>query len=427
MTSRTSTAVPQASRKASAARDHTRKTTCRICGGTNLASILDLGAMPPANAYLKQEDLGKPEPAFPLALYFCRTCSLAQLLDVVNPEILFKNYHFLTGASQPSVDHFRKYSDEVVKPLVNSKEDLVVDIGGNDGVLLSFVKEYARVLNVDPADNLAPLSEQKGVPFHSAFFTSQVARDLIARHGTASVVTANNVFAHTDPLCDVFKGVSALIGDKGTFIFEVHWAKHFIEEGAFDQIYHEHLCFHSLHALRYLIESAGMTVFDVQVVPMQGRSLRVFAAKDRPATAAVGAILKEEQEAQLTNEATFRSFAANVEHSKQELLALLTRLKKEGKRVVGYGAPAKGNTLLNYYGIGPDLIECLTDTTPLKQGLYSPGMRIPIVSPERLQAERPDYVLLLAWNFKDYILEREKGLRERGTKFIVPVPTLQVI
>lgn len=404
-----------------------QRTTCRVCEGTDLIKVLDLGSTPPANAYLKKEDLEKPENSFPLALYYCRTCSLAQLLDVVNPEVLFKDYHFLTGASTPSVEHFKKYAEEVIKPLVSSKEDLVIDIGGNDGVLLSFVKDYARVLNVDPADNLAPLSEEKGVSFYSAFFTSQTANDIIAKYGQAKVVVANNVFAHTDPIRDVFNGVAKLIGDEGTFVFEVHWNKHLIEEGAFDQIYHEHLCFYSLHAAKYLVESAGMKVFDVQIVPMQGQSLRVFASKDKVERESVNEILEIEKRAGLTDEKTFLAFGEKVSGNKEKLRELLLNLKAEGKRIVGYGAPAKGNTLLNYYGIGPDILDYLTDTTPLKQGLYSPGMHIPIVSPERLLTDTPDYILLLAWNFKDAILEKEKALREKGVKFIITVPEVSVV
>ncbi|MEK7089928.1 MAG: class I SAM-dependent methyltransferase, partial [Patescibacteria group bacterium] len=342
-------------------------------------------------------------------------------------EILFKNYHFLTGASAPSVAHFKKYADEVIRPLITSPDDLVVDIGGNDGVLLSFVKDYARVLNVDPADNLAPISEEKSVPFYPAFFTSETADDLIEKYGKAKVVVANNVFAHTDPLRNVFKGVAKLIGDNGTFVFEVHWNKHLIEEGAFDQIYHEHLCFYSLHAAKYLVEASGMKVFDVEIVPTQGQSLRVYASKNKVEKSSVNEILKIERKAGLTDEKTFLTFGKKVSDNKEKLRTLLLDLKAQGKRIIGYGAPAKGNTLLNYYGIGPETLDYLTDTTVLKQGLYSPGMHIPIVSPEKLITDTPDYILLLAWNFKDAILEKEKVLRERGVKFIITVPTVEVI
>jgi hypothetical protein len=403
------------------------KETCRVCEGTDLVEVLDLGSTPPANAYLAASDLDKPEKSFPLVLYFCRICSLAQLRHVVDPETLFKGYHFLTSASAPSVAHFKEYAEKAILPLLNSHDDLVIDIGGNDGVLLSYVKDKARVLNVDPADNLAPISEAKGVPFYPAFFNSKTADEIVEKFGRAKVVTANNVFAHTDPIRDVFTGVAKLIGDEGTFIFEAHWAKHLVDENAFDQIYHEHLCFYSLHALKVLVEATGMQIFDVEIVPTQGFSLRVFAAKNRRPKKSVERILEEEREAGLTDEATYRRFAENVRINKEKIVNLLSELKRSGKKIVGYGAPAKSNTLLNYYGLGKEILDYLTDTTSLKQGLYSPGTHIPIVSPERLLTDTPDYIFLLAWNFKDAILEKEKPLREKGVKFIVPVGTIEVI
>lgn len=407
--------------------DYVHNEACRVCLGTDLVKILDLGSTPPANAYLAEEQLGLSEKSFPLVLYFCRTCSLAQLLDVVNPEILFKDYHFLTGASAPSVAHFKEYADQVIRPLIHSPNDLVIDIGGNDGVLLSYVKDEARVLNVDPADNLAPISEEKGVPFYTAFFTSNTADDILSKHGHATVVVANNVFAHTDPIRDVFTGVAKLIGEEGTFVFEVHWAKHLVDEGCFDQMYHEHLCFYSLHAAKYLVEATGMKVFKVEIVPTQGKSLRVYVAKNRAQEASVDQVLGEEIAAGLTHEEAYEAFAAKVQSNKEKVLAILGDLKREGKKIVGYGAPAKGNTLLNYYGIGTETLEYLTDTTSLKQGLYSPGMHVPIVSPEKLHTDTPDYIFLLAWNFKDAILEKEKELRDKGVKFIVTVPEVEII
>lgn len=263
--------------------------------------------------------------------------------------------------------------------------------------------------------------------FYSAFFTSETADDIIAKYGKATVVVANNVFAHTDPIRDVFGGVAKLIGNEGTFVFEVHWAKHLVEEGAFDQIYHEHLCFYSLHAAKYLVEVAGMSIFDVEIVPMQGKSLRVYASKNKEATPNVARILQEEEDAGLTHEEVYQRFSREVETNKNILLELLHGLKAQGKRIIGYGAPAKGNTLLNYYGLSIETLDYLTDTTPLKQGLYSPGQHIPIFPPEKLLTDTPDYVLLLAWNFRDAILEKEEILREKGVKFIVTVPKVEVL
>jgi hypothetical protein len=408
--------------------DWVHRTECRVCGGADLVPLLDLGTTPPANAYLRREQLAEPERRFPLAIHLCTHCSLVQLLDVVNPEILFKDYHYVTGASLPSVAHFQEYADTVVAPFLESKSDLVIDIGGNDGVLLSFLTDRARVLNVDPADNLAVLSEARGVPFHADFFTSSVAQELRALHGPARVITANNVFAHTDPIRDVFSGVASLLDTHGVFVFEVHWVNHLLSEGCFDQIYHEHLCFYSLHALAHLVEASGMRIFDVQIVPTQGQSLRVFASVDRrPVNAAVEAVLAEERRSGVTKYETWQQFAATVAQGKQAMVDLLSSLKQQGKRIAGYGAPAKSSTLLNYYGIGPETLDYIADSTPLKQGLYTPGMHIPIVPIERLAEDPPDYVFILVWNFKDAILAREQALRERGVKFILAFPRITVV
>lgn len=408
-------------------RGYTHHTKCRVCLSTDLVLILDLGKTPPANAFLRKEDLHKEELHFPLAIYFCRNCTLVQLLDAVDAQILFRDYHYLSGASTPLVEHFKEYASSAIRPYIQSKEDLVIDIGGNDGVLLEFVKKFAQVLNVDPADNLRAVSEAKGVPFYNAFFGSKTVPDLLAAHGRPRIVTANNVFAHIDPIRDVFAGVASLIGDDGVFIFEVHWVKHLVEENSFDQIYHEHLCFYSLHALKYLVEKSGMKIFDVEIVSSQGKSLRVFASKDRPASTRVDSVLAEEERAGLTTEGSYHEFATRVKENKRNVVDFILNLHKEGKRVAGYGAPAKGNTLLNFYGLGPEIISYLTDTTPLKQGLFSPGMHIPVVSPDQLRTDPPDYLLLLVWNYKDAVLKKEAALRAAGVKFIVTVPRLEVL
>jgi hypothetical protein len=408
--------------------DCVRRTDCRVCGSTDLVPLLDLGVSPPANSYLRAEQLDEPERHYPLSIHFCTHCSLVQLLHVVDPRVLFEDYHYLTGASTPSVAHFQNYANSVVVPFLDSPRDLVIDIGGNDGVLLSFLTDKARVLNVDPAENLGPMSEERGVPFHAAFFSSETAKELRAAHGPARVITANNVFAHTDPIRDVFAGVASLLDQNGVFIFEVHWVKHLLDNACFDQIYHEHLCYYSLHALTHLVESAGMKIFDVEIVPMQGQSLRVFASVDeRPVSERVAAVLGEESRSGVTRVTTWQDFAATVERGKREMVTLLYRIKSEGKRIVGYGAPAKSSTLLNYYGIGRDTLDYIADSTPLKQGLYTPGMHIPIVAPERLTESTPDYVLILAWNFADAILAKEQALRERGVKFILAFPQVTVM
>jgi hypothetical protein len=233
--------------------------------------------------------------------------------------------------------------------------------------------------------------------------------------------------AHIDDIRGVFEGVSSLLSDDGSYVFEVHWVGNLIGDGGFDQIYHEHLCYYSLLTLNRLIEDSGMHIFDVEFVPIHGKSLRVFAGKKQQKTKAVDEVFLLEKEIGLDKTETFKKFSEKVEKNRADILDVLSRLKKEGKKIAGYGAPAKGNTLLNYVGIGPDVIDYLTDTTPMKQGLYSPGGHIPVVSPDKLISDRPDYVLLLAWNYADAILKKEAKLREDGVKFIIPVPDVRII
>ena len=407
--------------------DFIHKTDCRICGGADFVKILDLGEMPPANSFLEKEDLDKPEKKFPLVVYFCKNCGLLQLLGVVSPDILFSNYDYLTSASKPLVEHFIKMAQELAGKFIKSKDDLVVEIGGNDAVLLESIKDKCRVLNIEPARNVAESSRQKGVETIDEFFSKKIAGDIFKKYGSAKIVVANNVMAHIDDIKDVFEGVKNLINEDGVFIFEVHWVGNLIGDGGFDQIYHEHLCYFSLTVLKNLVEQFGLKIFDVQLTPIHGESLRVFVGKNFKVLDSVNEFLEKERVSGLDKEETFLKFFEKVEKNKEKLKDLLLKLKQEGKRVVGYGAPAKGNTLLNYFGINGDILDFLTDTTPLKQGMYSPGMRIPVYHPEKLNEIKPDYILLLAWNYADAILEKEKELRNQGVKFIIPVPEAKIV
>lgn len=392
-----------------------------------MVRILDLGEMPPANAFLKEEELHKPEPKFPLVVYFCNTCNLLQLLDVVSPEILFGEYDYLTSASKPLAEHFIKTANELVTRFNIKKDDLVLEIGGNDGVLLSAIKDKCRVLNVEPAKNIAELSKNNGIDTLNRFFSEGVAEDILKKYGFAKLVVANNVLAHIDDMRGLFSGVKKLIGEDGVFVFEVHWVGNLISEGGFDQIYHEHLCYHSLHDLKYLSEDLGLKIFDIETVPIHGESMRVFVSQNIPAKGSVAEFLQREEAMGLTKKETFMKFADKVRSSKQNLQNMLKELKNSGKTIVGYGAPAKGNTLLNYYGVTPALVSFLTDTTPLKQGMYAPGTRIPVLHPDVAKKKLPDYFLLLAWNYADAILKKEEELRKSGVKFIIPVPEPKIV
>ena len=410
--------------------DFFHKTTCRVCKSSDLVKILDLGEMPLANAFLKKEDLDKPETKFPLAVYFCKSCGLLQLLDVVNPEILFRHYYYLTSASKPLADHFIELGKNLADRFVKSKNDLVVEIGGNDAVLLDSIKNRCRVLNIEPAKNIAKISREKGVDTIDEFFSAKLAKEIFRKYGPVKVITTSNVIAHIDNLHDVFKGVKILIGDEGIFVFEVHWVGNLLGlagVGGFDQIYHEHLSYFSLSVLEKLINQFGLKIFDVKLILVYGQSLQVYVNKNYEVSESVNKFLEKEKNLGLDKMETYVNFAKSVEKNKSELKDLLLRLKEENKKIVGYGAAAKGNTLLNYFQIDNKILDFIVDDSLLKQGLYTPGTHIPIFSPDRLKENRPDYLLLLAWNYAESILKKEQKLRDAGVKFIIPVPKVKTV
>ena len=411
-------------------KDFIHKTTCRICISSDLVKILDLGEMPLANAFLKKEDLDRPEVKFPLVVYFCNNCGLLQLLDVVNQEILFRHYYYLTSTSKPLADHFVKLGKNLVDRFIKSKNDLIVEIGGNDAVLLNSIKDNCRVLNIEPARNIAKISRERGVDTIEEFFSEELAEEIFKKYGPAKVITANNVIAHIDNLKDVMEGVKILIGNEGVFIFEVHWVGNLmglVGIGGFDQIYHEHLSYFSLSALEKLINQFSLKIFDVKLIPVHGQSLQVYVGKNYEVSESTNEILEQEKRLGLDKIETYVNFAEKVEKNKKELRNLLLKLKKENKEIVGYGAAAKGNTLLNYFQINNKILDFIVDDSPLKQALYTPGAHIPIFSPDKLKESQPDYLLLLAWNYAESILKKEQKLRNEGVKFIIPVPKVKII
>lgn len=412
-------------------KDFVHKKNCRICRNSNLMKILDLGKTPLTNFFLKKKDLDKKEPKFPLAVYFCKDCGLLQLLDVVNPEILFRHYYYLTSTSKPLAEHFVELGKNLVDRFAKSKDDLVIEIGGNDAVLLDSIKNRCRVLNIEPAANIAKISRKKGVDTIEEFFGVKLAERIFEKYGPAKVITASNVIAHVDNLNDVFKGVKILLGNQGVFVVEVHWVANLMGLkgiGGFDQIYHEHLNYFSLSAFEKLVSQFGLKIFDAKLIPVHGQSLQIYISKDAAnISKSVNTVLKEEKRLGLGKTETYLNFVQRIERNKKELKSLLLKLKKENKKIVGYGAPAKGNMLLNYFRIGNEILDFIVDASPLKQGLYTPGTHIPIYSPDKLKKNRPDYLLLLAWNYAESILEKEQKLREKGVKFIIPVPEVKII
>lgn len=385
-------------------------------------SVLDLGAQPPANAFLKPEELAR-ERSFPLEVFFCRSCTLLQLLHVVAPELLFCNYVYVSSTSPVFRQHFEECAVDIMNRYLVPGQ-LAVDIGSNDGILLKPLKARgARVLGVDPARDIATRATREGIPTVPEFFTPIIARAIRARMGPAQVITATNMFAHTDGTAGVLAGVRELLDPHGVFIVEAAYLVDFLESRLFDTVYHEHVAYYSVRSLRELVSRAGFDVVDVQRVASHGGSIRAAIAADgRVPARAVAQAIEDEQRRGLDREKTYHDFARQVEENKIKLAALVAELTATGKRIVGYGAPAKGNTLLNYMGITS--LEYIVDDSPFKQGLYTPGTHIPVVPFERLASDHPDYILILAWNFADAIMEKCQSI---GAQFIIPVPTPAIV
>lgn len=416
------------------------KDTCRICGGTKLPKVLSLGPTPLANAFLEKDEARTAEVYYPLDVHLCRKCGLVQLLDVVSPEILFKDYVYVSSTSPVFVRHFQDFAKSAVKRFGLNHHSLVVDIGSNDGILLKPFKEKGvRVLGVEPDAAIALLARKAGVDTVVEFWSPAVARKIAKRHGRADMITATNVFAHIDDIHAVARGVKTLLKRDGVFMIEAPYLGDFLDKNLFDTVYHEHLSYFSLGALDEFFKRVGMNIVDVEGVSTHGGSLRVFARRrgltrmktrmdaDRRGEEAVARLLRREKKQKLQSEETFKRYSVRILENRAKLLALLASLKGRGKRIAGYGAPAKGNTLLNFFSIGRELLDYIVDDSPFKQGKHTPGKRIPVVSSSVLSKNQPDYLLILAWNFAPSIIKKNEMFRKRGGKFIIPVPTPRII
>ncbi len=408
-----------------------RNAACRACKGQAMARFLSLGPQPPANAFLRKEELDKPEMAFPLDVYFCSGCSLVQLCDIVSPDLLFRNYVYVSSTSPSFVAHFRGFAQEIAARFSLTPASLAVDIGSNDGILLKPFRELGvRVLGVDPADKIAAAATADGIETLPHFFTPALAESILCDKRHASVITGTNVFAHVNDLDELLGGVKILLEPEGVFIVEVPYLVDFLDKNLFDTVYHEHLSYFSVSSLHALFGRLGMRIFDVEKVGSHGGSLRVFVARKeagRQTSQAVGRFMESERSRGLDSLPVYGEFACRVEHNRAALKGLLRDLKSSGKKIAGYGAPAKGNTLLNYFGIGPETLDYIVDDSAWKQGLYTPGVHIPVVRAEQLHSRRPDYVLILAWNFADPIMKNLAWFSGLGGKFIIPVPEARII
>lgn len=403
-------------------------TRCRYCGSSDLVEILSLGDQPPSNSFLRLEDLTH-ERRYPLDLVLCRVCFLAQLRHVVSPKLIFDDYLYLSSTSGALKRQHHALAASLTKRF-SLRGGLAVDIGCNDGVLLSGFPPEVRTVGVEPS-RVAEIARQAGLKVIRGFFDDRVASEILSEHGTARVVTATNVFPHVDGIADFVDALLPLLGDSGVFVVEASYLPDVIDGGLFDTIYHEHLAYLSLTAVEPLLLRHGLEVFDVERVPTgaSGPAFRFYAQREggpESRTAAVAGMLSWEREWGVHSVETYLAFARRVRIVRERLLELLSELRATGAVIGGYGAPAKGNTLMNYVGLDVSVIREIAETNPLKCGLLTPGSHIPIVSETDFLIDRPDYALLLSWNYLDYFLEKSEYVRQGG-RFIVPVPEPRIV
>jgi hypothetical protein len=397
--------------------------TCRVCGSSNLQLILDLGKQPLANNYLVRPT--QPEAFYPLRLFCCRDCGLLQLVDIVDPKILFKNYTYYTGFSSNTMkEHFSKLASSIETDFKLTSKDIVVDIGGNDGTFLECLN-VPKKINIEPSDKHSYISYRKGIHTYPDFFSSEIARKVVDEQGKAKVITAMNVMAHLDNLHDFMAGIRHLLKYDGIFIAEVHHGLKLLQELEWTNIYHEHLSYFTLAPLNILAYQFGLNIFKVEEIPTQGGSIRVYFGNTAFTGTGYNEVIRKEYNANLYQPTTGLNFTTEVNKNVEELMALLRRLKQQNNRITGYGCPAKTSVLTNYAVLGTSFLDYITDTTPAKQNTYSPGMHIPIISPDK--SLKPDYALVFAWNYIDEIVKKEQEYLNDGGKFIVPCPKVRII
>ncbi len=407
-----------------------KRTSCRLCDSPRVELAVPIKPSPIADAYVPADRLSRPQASYPLDLYLCRDCGHVQMLDVVDPDVLFAEYIYRTSVSAGLVDHFRRYADDLVERFRPSPAALAVDIGSNDGTFLRFLRDKGlRVLGIDPAVKIAEQATREGIETLPAFFTADLARRVRRERGAAAFVTANNVFAHSDRLPDMADGVRELLAPDGVFAFEVSYLADIVEKLLFDTVFHEHLCFHSIKPLTAFLARHGLELFDVTRLSSKGGSIRAFAqpaGADRKRARIVDDLLALEAETGLDQPGVFRKFTDTLTAIKADLHELLAPLRAAGKTVAGYGASATVTTLLHHFELGR-FLDYLVDDNPARHGLFSPGLHLPVLPSQTLYDRKPDYVVVLAWQYAEPILKNNRRYLEQGGRFVLPLPRVQVV
>lgn len=409
----------------------TRRDCCRLCDGKHLELVLPIAASPIADAYLPRERLAERQDTYPLDLYLCNHCGHVQNIDVVDPEILFRDYIYVTSSSLGLVEHYRRYADEVLSQFDVKRGALVLEIGSNDGSLLGFFKDRGlTVLGIDPARRIAGEATSRGIPTLPEFFDSKLAQQIREEHGPAAIITANNVFAHADNLVDIVQGIRTMLDDDGVFIFEVSYLPDIVDRFLFDTVYHEHVSYHSIVPLVRFFNRMGMQLFDVQRISSKGGSIRGFAQRlpegCHTVTQSVTDMIADESRRSFDKPAIYHAYGAAIAERKEAVGKLVDDARARGKTVAGYGASTTVTTLIWHFDLIQKL-EFLADDNPLKQGLFSPKCHLPVFPSEELYSRRPDFVVILAWNYAEQIIKRHQRYLEEGGTFVIPLPEVRQI
>ena len=405
---------------------------CRFCNELLTNIFVDLGTSPLSNAFLKKEMLDNVEKKFPLCAYVCDNCFLVQLPEFEKPENIFEDYAYFSSYSCTWLEHAKNYVSMMIKKFGFNEKSLVLEIASNDGYLLQFFKEKnVPILGIEPALNVAKVAKEKGIPTLTKFFSVDTANELRKEGKLADLIVGNNVLAHVPNLNEFVKGLKILLKSTGVITLEFPHILQLIQKNQFDTIYHEHFSYFSLLTLRKIFSFHGLIIFDVDEIPTHGGSLRIYVRHtendDIPINERINNLLEKEKQYELENISTYINFIKNVEKAKTKLQKFINCARESGKKIVCYGAAAKGNTLLNYCKIEKNFIDYVVDQNPYKQGLFLPGTHIPIKSPDEIQKTKPDYIIILPWNLKDEIMEQMKEVKDWGGKFVIPIPEVYIV